>query len=211
MAETYETANFRLLGELLRLQKWAGGDAIRSDRLFGLLHGFESVLDEECHDRISRETQEAVEDLLEAIDRGDISPEGLSLKSKLREIKVSDEDAQLVVHLCNLQGRHADSIKKITSAKGAFLRPYGAYDEPSLWDAALHYMELVDSTTGARTKMHAVLGPCVPRVSEYIEPENGPLMKVIAVTHVVQRNKEIDGRQQPVLVPHLVLKNAEPV
>jgi hypothetical protein len=37
----------RILAELLRLQPWAGGESVSAARIYGLMHGFESVIQDE--------------------------------------------------------------------------------------------------------------------------------------------------------------------
>ena len=66
----------QILAEILRLQRWAGGESVSADRVFGLMHGFETVIREESEGfGITEETQDKVEDLLEDVESGKQSSE----------------------------------------------------------------------------------------------------------------------------------------
>jgi hypothetical protein len=110
-ANTGDILSRKILAEVLRLQRWAAGNGtLSAARIFGLVRGFESVVDEEQSDGISRETQEKIEDLLQDVDDGKQAVDGQAIKSRLRTIGVSDSVANDVMKLCCLQGRFADTV-----------------------------------------------------------------------------------------------------
>lgn len=107
----------RILAELLRLQRWAGGDAVTADRIFGLMHGFETVIAEEKESfGISRETQSKVEDMLEDVERGKQSTDGYDIKQRLLEDQIDESTAAKVLELCRLQSRFTEAYEKLTAS-----------------------------------------------------------------------------------------------
>ena len=205
-----DDANFafaRTLAEVLRIQRWAGGDWVPADRIFGLMHGFESVLRGERESfGITEQTQEKVEDLLEAIDRGELPADAMEIKARLRADGIDETDALRVMQLCHLQSRFTDTIGKIIEGEAVL---FATLRRPRLpeqdWSGAVHYMELVDSTGGVRKKMHAVFAPAVPRVGETVTPQAGSVMEVVGVDHVVMTRGDREGHGHPCLVPHIIL------
>lgn len=199
-----------LLAEILRLQRWVGGDAVSPARIFGLMHGFESVLEEDQGTGISRATQEKVEDLLAEVDKGGEAADGVRIKQRLREVEVDEADAGLVMQLCRLQDRFTDAVEKIARAPGS---PFGSLlnwrSAERSWNGALHYLELCDATEGARKKLHAAFSPCIPRVGDIVEPERGSRMKVVAVEHVVAHQTYTAGGPDVLLTPYIVLQPIE--
>lgn len=197
----------QLLAEILRLQRWAGGDAVPADRIFGLMHGFETVLCQERASGISEETQGKVEDLLDDVEAGKQSVDGLSIKDRLRRDGVDETHAALVMQLCLLQSRFLDGIEKLVSGQGSVFAHLRGLRLPEMnWFGALHYMELVDCSEGVETKMHAVYAPCVPRIGEIVEPQRGSQMRVVDVRHVVVQQGQSEGVSQAMLVPHVLLE-----
>ncbi len=198
-----------LLAELLRLHRWAGDDTIPAARIFGLLNGFQSVLEqEENRPSISKAKQKKIEKLLDDVERKLQPADGLSIKERLRRDKVSESEASLVMEFLALEHRFEEGLKLISESAGA-LFPSLTEGTESLWDGALHWVELVDGTAGRENKLYALLSPCVPRVGEIVEPERGSLMEVIQVRHVIARRKGGGKSFPPVLIPHVVLKPIE--
>ncbi|QDU95178.1 hypothetical protein Pla8534_29900 [Lignipirellula cremea] len=72
------------------------------------------------------------------------------------------------------------------------------------WTGAIHYMELVDCTEGAHTKLHSVLAPVVPRIGEMVTPQKGSRMRVVDVEHVVVSQ---GGNYQ--MIPYVYLETEE--
>ena len=152
----------QILAEILRLQRWAGGESVSVDRIFGLMHGFESVIRQESESfGISEETQEKVEDLLEDVEAGKQSVDGMSIKDRLRRENIDDMDAKCVMLLCRLQSRFTEGIEKIAQGHvfSGLQKPRSPEQD---WFGALHYMELVDCTEGVHKKMHAVFALLFP-------------------------------------------------
>lgn len=207
-ADLYHT---RILAEILRLQRWAGGESVSADRIFGLMHGFESIIREESEGfGITQETQEKVEDLLEDVEADKQSTDGSAIKDRLHRNDIDEIDAENVMLLCRLQSRFIEGIEKISQGRGCvFPRLYGPRLPEQDWFGALHYMELVDCTEGVHKKMHAVFAPAVPRVGEFVTPENGSQMRVVAIDHVVITQGESEGMSQPTLVPHILLETID--
>jgi hypothetical protein len=201
----------RLLGELLLLQHWAGGNAVEPHRVFGLINGFESCLEnelEEMHGRgISRETQERVENLLEAIDHGDESAAPTSVNDWLRREGIDKSVAAKVMQLCRLQDHLCDPIEQVVQAPGSQFTSLKRRQmlPDNQWYGALHYVELVDTSGESNKKLHAVFTPNVPRIGEYIQPEGGQKMIVVDVGYVVMTMDD-RGTSHPVLVPHVYLE-----
>lgn len=197
-----------LLAEILRLQRWAGGDNKLAARTFGLMHGFESVIREENESfGISEETQDKVEDLLADIQSGKLSTGGMTIKDRLRDVGVNEDDAAIVIELCRLQGRFLDGIDKLIQGSGSVFGYLAATTLPEQgWYGALHYMELVDCSEGARKKLHSVCAPAVPRVGEFVTPQGGSPMRVVAVDHVVMTLAGGAGRSQHCLIPYVCLE-----
>ncbi len=194
----------RLLAEILRLHRWAGGDAVSAARIFGLMHGFESVLTEEQSPGISRETQDKVEDLLEKVEAGEQSVDIRAIKNYLRGVKVNESDAASVMQLCRLQSRFSDGVEKIAKSPGSSFAPLlRERASERNWHGALHYLELIDSDGD---KMHGTFSPCVPRIGETVCPERGSRMKVVAVEHVAVALKKNPGPRDVLLIPHVILR-----
>ena len=200
----------QLLAEILRLQRWAGGDAVAADRVFGLMHGFESVLEENRTAGISKATQDKVEDLLAEVDGGTQAVDGIAIKDWLRRAGVGESDAELVMQLCRLQGRFTDAIERITAAPDSTFGTLANWrSNESGWRGALHYVELIDSTDGARRKLHAAFSPCIPRVGDIVEPERGSRMEVVAVEHVAASEPHSHGGSGVFLTPCVLLRAIE--
>lgn len=197
-----------ILAELLRIQRWAGGDSVSAGRIFGLMHGIESVIRQENESfGISEETQRKVEDLLEDVDHDRQSTDGMAIKDRLRRDDVDETDAGTVMELCRLQSRFGPAIDKLINGRGSVFSYLDRSRLPEQdWFGALHYMELIDCTEGARNKMYAVFAPTVPRVGEIVTPQKGSPMQVVGVDHVVIDQSRQQGLSQHYLVPHVLLK-----
>ena len=201
----------KLLAEVLRLQRWAGGDSIPASRILGLLHGFETELRNECKSfGISEETQDKVEDLLEAVESGQQSPKSESIKSRLKAAQIKEADAIRVMELCWSQSRFTEGIEAIATApRSRFRKLAKPRHSEQNWFGALHHMELVDCSAGKHAKMYAVLAPSVPCIGEIVTPQLGTQMKVIDVEHVVISQGDEEGITQRYLVPHILLESIE--
>jgi hypothetical protein len=201
----------RLLAEVLRLQRWAGGESVPAARIFGLMHGFQSVLDQESESSgISKETQRKVEDLLEDVENGKQCSDGPSIKNKLREKEVDEIDAQCVMEMCRLESRFIQGIKKIANGRGSVFASVDKLRLPEQdWFGAFHYMELYDSTEEVSKKLHAVVAPVVPRVGEVVVPQSGSRMLVVAVEHVLAKQGEGEGVGQVIMIPYVYLESID--
>jgi len=201
----------RVLAEILRLQRWAGGESIPADRIYGLMHGFESMMRLESEGfGISEEQQEKVEDLLDDVEGGRQSTDGPALKDRLRRDGIDEIVAGRVMRLCLLQSRFLEGIEQIVQGSGSVFQQLRHDRPPELdWYGALHYMELVDTTEEAHRKLHAVFAPTVPRVGEFVTPENGSAMCVVGVDYVMVTQGELPRAKQRYLVPHVLLKAVE--
>nr|WP_123784771.1 hypothetical protein [Pirellula staleyi] len=197
-----------ILAEVLRLQRWAGGEHVPADRIFGLMNGFESVVDQESESfGISRDTQDKVENLLEDVEYGTQSTDGMAIKDRLRRDHVAESDAGRVMQLCRLQSRFVDSVNAIANGVGSVFAYITRRRQPEQnWFGSLHYIELVDCTEGVRKKLHAVFAPAIPRVGEYVTPENGPAMRVVGVDHVVASQGDDESVVHNILIPHVLLE-----
>ena len=211
MSENAEFHFSRLLAELLRLQRWAGGESVSADRIFGLLHGFESVLSEEKESfGVSREAEEAIEDLLDDVEAGKQSTDGRSIKDRLRSEGVDELVALKVMKFCTLSGRFTDGILKVAQGRGGFGSTLKSVRQPEQdWLGALHYMELVDTTEGVRKPLHGVFAPAIPRVGEFVTPQRGSQMVVVAIEHQVTILGEDEGINQPTMIPYVILEAAD--
>jgi hypothetical protein len=201
----------RILGEILQLQRWAGGNAIAADRIHGLLNGFETAINEELdhfsRNGISEAQQNHVEDMLQAIDQGTASVDPQAIKTWLRTAGLDETIAAEVFQRCLLQSRFTDVINKIADHRGSQF-DHLAHRSPfsvGQWLGSLHYIELVDSSGETDKKMHGVFAPCVPRIGEILTPEGGQCMQVVEVEHVVT-TINTDGVAQTILVPHVYLE-----
>ncbi|MBN2293316.1 MAG: hypothetical protein JXM70_12875 [Pirellulales bacterium] len=197
-----------ILAELLRIQRWAGGDSVSAGRIFGLMHGIESVMRQENESfGISEETQRKIEDLLEDVDNDKQSTDGMAIKDRLRRDGVDETDAATIMELCRLQSRFGPAIDKVVNGKGSTFSHLDRSRSPEQdWFGSLHYMELIDCTEGARHKMYAVFAPTVPRVGEIVSPQKGSTMQVVGVDHVVIDQGRQQGLSQHYLVPHVLLE-----
>jgi len=194
----------RLLAEILRLQRWAGGDSVPAHRIYGLMHGFESTWEQEVASfGISKETQSMVEDVLDDIENNRQSEEGRAIKDRLRKDKIDESDAIKVCHLCRFESRFLNAVEKLEKVFSSLRRP--RFPEQD-WRGALHYMELVDCTENVHRKLHAVLAPSVPRIGETVTPQRGSAMRVVQVEHCVVTIGEEEGMTLPVLVPYIYLE-----
>jgi hypothetical protein len=199
-----------VLAELLRIQRWAGGDSVSSARIFGLMHGVESVIRKE-HESfgISEETQDKVEDL-EDIESGKQSINDMAIKDRLDRDGVRETQAATVIELCRLQGRFTDAVEQLIGNPSATFGYLQRSVPPEhSWFGSLHYMELVDCTEGAKKKMHAVVAASVPRVGETITPQSGSTMHVVGVDYVIVNQSRQEGLSQHALVPHVLLEGLE--
>jgi len=198
----------RLRGEILMLQRWAGGEAVPAVRLFGLLNGFETIIRAEGIVGISKETQDRVEDLLEVVDRGEQPTDPVHVASRLGSVGVSSTDAATVMQLCRLQDRFLNAIDRIASAPGSkFSYLNSKIGAEAQWTGPLHYMEIVEESVAG--KLVAVHAPSVPRPGEIIEQMSGPDMEVIAVSHLLVQQPDSAGKKRNVLVPHVIVKQLE--
>lgn len=206
-------SHVRLLAEVLRLQHWAGGESVCASRIFGLMHGFESTWNEETESfGISREIQRKVEDLLQDVEAGKQSTDGPQIKDRLHTDGVDEMDAQRVMELCCLQSRFTDGLKLVAEGQGSIFGSVTRVESSERdWMGSLHYIELIDGTAGARTKLHAVLSPNVPRVGECITPQRGSTMKVVNVEYVMANQDGKKGLGRPVLIPHVYLEPEDEV
>lgn len=199
----------RVLGELLVLQRWAGGDSVSAARIYGLMNGFETAVDSELEqlhsDGISEKTQDRIEDLLQEIDQGTTHPS--AVKNWLRDAEIDEQVACCVMRLCQLESRFPDVVDRICRESGEPFCHIGRRQVlPNAdWFGSLHYMELVDCSGESEKKLHAAFSPCVPRVGELVEPEGGQLMRVVDVQHVVSTNQD-RPLTAPILVPHVCLE-----
>ena len=198
----------RVLAELLRLQRWAGGDPVPADRIFGLLHGFETVIRQESKSfGISEKTQRKVEDMLQDVDSGAQATDGMALKHRMYDDGVDETDAADVLELCRLQGRWTDAIDAVVNGQGSTFSGLSVRRQPEQdWFGSLHYIELVDCTDGVRNPMHAVFAPAIPRVGEIITPQRGSTMEVVGVEHLVADQGKDEGIRQHILIPHVLLQ-----
>lgn len=210
----------RVLAEVLRLQRWAGAwDEASPARLFGLMHGFESALRKEFADEgeeilgigISEETENVVEEILQQIDQAIESErplDGQWLKGQLWEKSVSETDAIQIMRFLKLQNHLVEAIDAVAPWIHAPLARPEAADE-TRWFGGLQYMELYDTTEGARKKLHSAFAASVPRVGEIVEPENGSAMAVVKVSHVARTERDSNGFKRLILVPHVDLEAIE--
>ena len=200
-----------LLAEVLRLQRWAGGETVEAARIYGLAHGFESVIDSELESRgISAETQRKVEVMLDDVDAGRQPAGGRAIKDRLHRDGIRETDASRVMELCLLQGRFTDTISNVAGGEGSVFSSIDRLRLPEHdWLGAMHYMELVDCTDGGHTRMHGVFAPAIPRVGETIQPERGDPMVVVAVKHTIDKCGEREGVPIHHLAPCVCLVPAE--
>lgn len=188
-----------LLAEVLRLQRWAGGESVSAARIFGLLNGFESVIDEETESfGVSRKTQSAAEDIMDELDSGK-PVTGMELKDRIRQAGIDETDFDRVVELCRLEERFPDALKALDDAGLC-----GAETPPEQeWLGSLHYMEL-HLTSGGIGKQHSVFAATIPRVGEMVsafdENDRSIELRVVEVTHVL--SDQPNGMQ--ILIPHVV-------
>lgn len=198
----------RVLAEILRLQRWAGGETVDAARIFGLMNGFESVLCTDDDKGISRETQDLVEDMLQDIEDGNQGTSGPSIKDRLYKDGVDEIDAGRILTLCQLQSRFTDAIQQIEEGPGCIFHSLSsaAVAKESQWFGALHYLELVDCSSDSRTQMYAVFAPTVPRVGDIIEPEQGSLMVVAAIHYKVTSFENGKGPPHRLLVPFVYVE-----
>jgi len=195
--------NAKMFAEVLRIQKWAGGESVDAARIFGLMHGFEStILKESEPKRLSDAVQRKVEDMLAEVDTGKLPPDGRSIKDRLWKEEIAEYDAGLVMQLCLLEDRFAGAVMKVVSSAGSvFTHLNERRPNEQQWTGAIHYMELVDCTDGAHSKMHGVFAPAIPRIGEIVTPEGGSTMEVVGVDHVISTPKN----GLPTMTPHVLL------
>lgn len=201
----------RMLAEVLRLQRWAGGESVSAGRIFGLMHGFETTLrlESESHG-ISEEIQRKVEDILDDVEAGKQSSNWMSIKDRLHGEHISESDAILVMKLCCLESRFGNAVRMIADGEGFTHSPLGKQRLPEQdWFGALYYMELVDCTDGAHKKLHSVFAPGIPRVGELVTPENGSKMRVVEVEHLATKQGDQEGVDMVYLTPYIYLESVQ--
>jgi hypothetical protein len=201
---TVEALLARILAEVLQLQRWAGGPEVPRDRIHGLLEGLQSTLEQEVESfGITRDEQDAVEDVLDDIERGKQNPSGLAIKHRMIADDIDEMDFHTVVEQCILESRFTEGISKLDGYSNQ-KRPIVESRERE-WIGALHYMEICDCTEGVETKLHSVFAAEVPRIDEIISPEGGSDMRVIDVVHRMVRMGD-EGETRLVLIPHVLVE-----
>lgn len=135
------------------------------DRLYGLANGVESVLKEERTSTISEEIQDKVEDILEEVERDELSPDGMTIKDRLRQDEIDELDAQIIMRLCVLQSRFGEGVEKIANCPGsAFPNVLNARSKTVDWSGALYPIELFDESK--HTKAFFVATPFIPALEK---------------------------------------------
>ncbi|WP_397568985.1 hypothetical protein [Schlesneria sp. T3-172] len=202
-----------ILAELLRLERWEGGDSIEATRIFGLLHGFESIVNAEIDSYgISEETQAKVEAFLQEIENEEATSDTNNVMRRLRSDNVDQSDAGKIIELCRMQGRFPAAIEKLIEEPDSLFHHLKRSSPPERnWHGATHFMELVDCTAGARNRLHGVFAPAVPRVGEIVVPEGGSKMIVIGVEHHMTPQGIEAGITTHRLIPHVLLKAEDEV
>lgn len=202
-----------ILAELLRLERWEGGDSVEAARIFGLLHGFETMISQEVESfGISAEAQAKVESLLQEVENDETPSDAMSVKQRLLGDGVDEADAAKIVELSRMQGLFPDAVDKLISEPGSLFHHLKRTTPPEKnWFGATHFMELVDCTAGARNKLHGVFAPAVPRVGEIVVPEGGSKMVVIGVEHHMAPQGIQEGIPTHHLIPYVLLKAVDEV
>ena len=201
-------APYRILAEVLRLQRWAAGESIDAATIFGLEHGVESVIDRlfECRDWLDRDTQERAEDIIEAVEAGSQSTDGMSIKNRLQTDQIDESDFSSVLKLLLLEGRFTDGVTAIIEGRGSvFAGIKQSRPSEQQWRGNLHYIELVDCSSGEKMKLHAVYASAVPCVGDTVTPEGGQQMRVIEVEHMIATVDHNIGFPQKIMTPHVYL------
>lgn len=197
-----------LAGELITLQRWAGGDGVSLAKLHGFVNRIESVMNEEVPSLITCEEQREVEDMLDLIDRGKLTTDGMTIKKYMVRKGIDEVVASKIIRLCYLQNRFPDVIEKLDQPDSHF---HGVLDSPvstDAWYGATHYVEIAD--TSGHTKPMSVLSPCVPRIGEIVETHHGSPMRVIEVVyHAQPDNDPLNPHRRAVLVPTVMLEPIE--
>lgn len=199
----------RLFAEVLRLQHWAGGSEELPARIFGLMHGFESVIDQVCTPGISRSVQDKVEDLLQDVEDGKQPTDGMQIKMRLERDGISEVQASAVMRLCELQSCFGDAIEQIVAASGLFRSLNRIGSEEDGWFGALHYIEIRDRTEDGAGRSHAAFVPTVPRVGELVEPQAGSVMRVVEVRYVAAPREDSEKGPRVLLIPHVTVEPVE--
>ncbi|MCA9200669.1 MAG: hypothetical protein KDA87_24180, partial [Planctomycetales bacterium] len=68
---------------------------------------------------------------------------------------------------------------------------------------------LIDCTDDVNKKMHSILAPTVPRVGEFVTPQNGSRMVVIGVEYLVAQQGKGENVRDNFLIPHVMLEVAD--
>lgn len=147
-----------------------------------------------------------MEDILEDVESGKQSTDGIAVKHRLLMDGIDETIAGDVIRLCILQGRFQEATTKLTSSSSHFshLRILDAPERE--WFGALHYVELVDCTEDAHKKSHACFVATVPRIGELVTPPNGSQMRVVDVEWLLVEQDDDSESAQNILVPHVYLE-----
>ncbi|TWU36521.1 hypothetical protein Q31b_48020 [Novipirellula aureliae] len=174
----------RILGELLTLQKWAGRFDLDENKVLGICRGIEADVNEFLVDPISENDREAIDDILNDIESGTISPAKDDVRRRLREAGVSESSFLRYVDVCKHSGDFGEAVEAMANAGYSYVRNASPNKEmkPNFLGATT-YVELVDTTKNA--KNIACQLPVIPRIGESIEAINGDLQEVVDVRHVV--------------------------
>ena len=200
----------KVLGEVLLLHRWAGGESVPLARLYGLAHGVESVLRQEKAKTISEETQEKIEDILQEVERNQLSPDGMTIEDRLRQDEIDEIDAKIIMRLCVLQSRFGEGVEKIANSEGsAFSNVLDDRSKTVDWYGALHLIELIDES--GNTKPLTVSTPFIPRIGEVVETHKGTPMIVTDVSYFVMPVKDaLEGKYpQRILFPTVMMRPVE--
>ncbi len=199
-----------LLAELLRLQRYIGGDSVPAARIFGLMHGFESVVDEEKESYgISRQEQEKIERLLQEVEDGKQSSMGMHIKQRMIADQIDESKMGRVLQFCRLESRFVEAYERLTSDDSHFSHLKARSLPEHEWFGATHYIELHDCTEDTHKKLHACFATCVPRAGETILPPNGSPMRVVNVQYEFAAQGQREGQPQNYLVPFVLLEPIE--
>jgi hypothetical protein len=133
------TSEAKILAEILQLHRWAGGSAVSLETIYGLANGVESIIAEIRPKTISTKTQEAVEDVLQDVESGKQSSDGMAIKDRLQSDQINEHDASVIMRLCILQSRFGDGVEKIAKGQGSPFPSLLRSPSPVTdWAGALH-------------------------------------------------------------------------
>lgn len=199
-----------LLAEVLRIHRWAGSNEATAAKVFGLLHGIETVINPDDAEPmgISRETQDKFDDILDEIESTSQPANGMSLKARLRSDGIDEVDAKTLLDYYRLSGKFAEAIDMIAQADGSIYTSRTVNSDERNWRGGLNYFEICYDLPDGTHKTIGVFSPTVPRIGETVNLRDQQAMRVVDVVYLLCDDDEPTNGSTQYLLAHVIVEPA---